>query len=62
MFNIAEPLPVEPIEIEVERDVYSIIEGSELLEVCVVIVSGVVTSEIEIVGHSYNSCKLYIKL
>lgn len=51
---------VTVVEIQIEREVYSVVEGNEI-EVCV-LVTGLVTSEIEISSHvSIGSCKLALK-
>ena len=49
---------VDGVEIAVERQVYSVIEGNEV-EVCIVLLSGALMSEIEISANLDNECKFF---
>ena len=45
------------VEIAIERDIYSAIEGDQL-EVCVVVVRGTVVSQFEVSAQVDTECKL----
>ena len=52
------PCFVDVIELKIERDVYSVVEGEEL-EVCAIVVSGSPSSDIPLSAHIVTNGKSY---
>ena len=51
------PAPVNEVELELEQNFYSVIEGRSI-DVCVVVVNGVVEVDIEVSVHVVSPCEL----